>query len=766
MNTQNNVLGIRVSGNIISELSDRIPNNFMALNELVKNAYDADATSVKINLLTSEKKIIVQDDGYGMDRIGIENLLHIARSNKNYAVMRSNGRITQGEKGLGALATFHFGNSVTWETSQDEITALKFSVQKNEILDKDNINEYQTTIIESSTSFKGTKITIDDISSEEFDFIVSTLENKKTTSKLVRSLFDSDGINNFSVAVSVDGKSCVNNEDLTVPEYNNQERIYKVEYDSTDEAGEIKFFYKDTLVFKEPFSMDSTLSDFNVKCKLNIYDLGGKVSNANFPALYHKEQERPDITPLVYINQGFFKNYILFDVDVARRVRSAEALAQMTGEIEIRTQSNKLMFNADRTEINENIITAKLKTEIERLNKNIQKIGAKYKAPFIEMNRGRLPAAVITHKSLDITDKNEDQIKLLVSKNISNKIFAELTCSEIFDDKVTYNFLGKEIEAKLFKKEPPKKEPPKDEPPQNPQGQDNEPPPQKGGHGDVENPANPAVITLKEFRVVKTIGSTGQINLYDFIVQKDTKDSSGNAIPLNEITVSDNKGLMQTANILPAVNTPQEVTIIYTYNDSKTGSESKSLALVFVEPQKLPMGSVIANTGIIHTHGIGGFNVSFDPVAGKLVEQINSLGTDNYPEMIACSLRTLFELGVDAIKNKTSTSTSFNGMKASVSPSNKNLEEKVKEIVDFVTQNRNCNNIASCLNSLSCTNVSYYTLKNIANADRISRNAGESNLGAHKGTTNLSQQQIFDISNSASAFLIFVEGIVGAADNF
>ena len=105
-------------------------------------------------------------------------------------------------------------------------------------------------------------------------------------------------------------------------------------------------------------------------------------------------------------------------------------------------------------------------------------------------------------------------------------------------------------------------------------------------------------------------------------------------------------------------------------------------------------------------------------------------------------------------------------MKASVSPSNKNLEEKVKEIVDFVTQNRNCNNIASCLNSLSCTNVSYYTLKNIANADRISRNAGESNLGAHKGTTNLSQQQIFDISNSASAFLIFVEGIVGAADNF
>lgn len=763
MSIQNNLLGMKVSGNIISELSDRIPNNFMALNELIKNAYDADAASVQINLLTTEKKMIIQDDGCGMDRFGMENLFHIARSNKNYAVMRPNGRITQGEKGLGALATFHFGNNVSWETSQDSITAYKFRVIKSEVIDKDDIGEYQTTILELEASFKGTKITIGDISSSEFDFIVTTLKNKKTASKLVRSIFDSAGISDFSVTLSVDGIPCVDKDDLVIPEYNNQERIYKVEYDSIDETGEIKFFYKDTLVFKEPFSMDSTLSDFNVKCKLNIYDLGGKVSNANFPALYHKEQEKPDITPLVYINQGFFKNYILFDVDVARRVRSAEALAQITGEIEIRTQSDRLMFNADRTEINENIITAKLKTEIERLNKTIQKIGAKYKTPFIEMNRGRLPLTVITHKNLDITDKNVDQIKLLVSKNISNEVFAELTSSKIFGDKVIYTFFGKEIEARLFKKEPPKEEPPKNEPPKNPKGKDTEPPPQEGS-GD--NTTNPAIITLKEYRVVKTIGQTGQINLYDFIVQKDTKDSSGNAIPPNEIIVSDNKGLMQTANILPAVNMPQEVTITYTYNDSKTGSESKLLALVFVEPQKLPMGSAIANTGIIHTHGIGGFKVSFDPVAGKLVEQINSLVIDDYSEMIACSLRTLFELGIDVIKNKCSSSINFTALKTSISPRNKSLEDKVKEVVDFIAPKHNREFIAKHLLSLNYTNVSFDTLKNIANSSRISTNAGESNLGAHKGTTNLSQQQIVDISNSASAFLIFVEGIVGAADNF
>ena len=39
---------ITVSGNILSELSEKIPNNIIALNELIKNSYDAKATKVKI----------------------------------------------------------------------------------------------------------------------------------------------------------------------------------------------------------------------------------------------------------------------------------------------------------------------------------------------------------------------------------------------------------------------------------------------------------------------------------------------------------------------------------------------------------------------------------------------------------------------------------------------------------------------------------------------------------------------------------------------
>ncbi len=751
MNAQKITLGMKVSGNIISELSDRIPNSFMALNELIKNAYDADATLVSINILTTEKKIIIQDDGCGMDKSGMENLLHIARSNKDHALKRSNGRITQGEKGLGALATFHFGNSVTWETSQNNTTAYKFTVLKNKILEKDDINEYQTTIEESFSSFKGTKITITDLQSEEFDFIVSTIKNKKITSKLVRSLFDSNGIENFVVNLSVDGKSCVGKEDLVINEDNNIERIYKVEYDSSDKRNAIAFYYKDTLVFEEKFTLDNSLSSFRIKCKLNIYDLGGKISNADFPALYHKEQEKPDITPLVYINQGFFKNYKLFDVDIARQTKSGKSLPQMTGEIEVWTQSDKLMFNADRTEINENTITAKLKTEVQRLNITIQRVGSQYKVPFIALNRGQSPFSVVKNKKLNITGFSAIQINQLVTKNIS-EIYAKLVTYELFDDKVIYNFVGKQIEVALIKQEQPENNPNVIVAPALP----------KDSNGNTQKPA---VITLTEYRIVKTVGVTGQIDLNKFIVKKDTKDSSGKEIPLSDISVSDNYGLIQTPNILPSITSPKEIKITYAYNDIKTGLESKTLTIVFVASQKSPIQSSAKDNWLIHNHGIGGFKVSFDNVAGKLVEQVNNLRVEDYTEMIACCLRTLFELGVDAIKNTNTNSASINNLKSSIFPREKNLTIKVKEIVDFVKDRKNREHIVKHLSNISCTNVSFETLNNIANSDRISTNAGESNLGAHKATTNLSREQIIDIANSASAFLIFVEGIIGAANN-
>ena len=73
---------IRVAGNILSELSEKIPTNLVAINELIKNAYDAMADNLLIDFNSENKTLIFEDDGDGMSIEGINALFHISRSTK------------------------------------------------------------------------------------------------------------------------------------------------------------------------------------------------------------------------------------------------------------------------------------------------------------------------------------------------------------------------------------------------------------------------------------------------------------------------------------------------------------------------------------------------------------------------------------------------------------------------------------------------------------------------------------------------------------
>ncbi|WP_026895750.1 hypothetical protein [Clostridiisalibacter paucivorans] len=54
-------IGLKVSCNIISGLSERIPNHFVAFNKLIKNAYDEESVDIRIS--TDKRIILVIDDG-------------------------------------------------------------------------------------------------------------------------------------------------------------------------------------------------------------------------------------------------------------------------------------------------------------------------------------------------------------------------------------------------------------------------------------------------------------------------------------------------------------------------------------------------------------------------------------------------------------------------------------------------------------------------------------------------------------------------------
>lgn len=95
-------------------------NEESAILELVKNAYDAQASNVIIGI--SGEKIIVEDDGIGMNRQKIlDAWMHVGKSDKEYIVGEGKeSRVLAGSKGVGRFAIARLGAKARIYTKMDE----------------------------------------------------------------------------------------------------------------------------------------------------------------------------------------------------------------------------------------------------------------------------------------------------------------------------------------------------------------------------------------------------------------------------------------------------------------------------------------------------------------------------------------------------------------------------------------------------------------------------------------------------------------------
>lgn len=128
------VLKIRPYARLITMLGDQlIKNERIALVELIKNAYDADAEWVKVSFLNfnddftvnSDSKIVIEDDGNGMNEQIIEkHWLNPAtpekKKRKKIKETTDKGRILQGEKGIGRFAIFKLGKKISIYTRRQK----------------------------------------------------------------------------------------------------------------------------------------------------------------------------------------------------------------------------------------------------------------------------------------------------------------------------------------------------------------------------------------------------------------------------------------------------------------------------------------------------------------------------------------------------------------------------------------------------------------------------------------------------------------------
>lgn len=146
-------LVFQVKPRLLTLLGDQLIRDAnLAVFELVKNAYDANATKCTVVLEnpsdTSEARIIIQDDGTGMDETILRNVwMMIATDNKsqqrthNVRTAKPFNRFPLGEKGLGRLSIHKLGHYIQMITRVKGGSELVMEFDWDKLENAENLNE-------------------------------------------------------------------------------------------------------------------------------------------------------------------------------------------------------------------------------------------------------------------------------------------------------------------------------------------------------------------------------------------------------------------------------------------------------------------------------------------------------------------------------------------------------------------------------------------------------------------------------------------------
>ena len=225
MNT-NTTYRIRPAGRHILTIGrDLIQDNYAAVVELVKNAYDADSPDVHIEFKAfddlSGYSIVISDHGHGMSRDDVINKWMVpSTSDKRHRRKSPEGRVMQGSKGVGRYAssilgtelyleTVHGGEKTTvcldWELFED----AKFLDDVEILIETEYVSEPQRTRL----TMEGNEEFLSEWGEKQFDRLRGELKKLQSP---VSTVFGED---EFCIKLTVNGFPGVENIDETIEPY-------------------------------------------------------------------------------------------------------------------------------------------------------------------------------------------------------------------------------------------------------------------------------------------------------------------------------------------------------------------------------------------------------------------------------------------------------------------------------------------------------------------------------------------------------------------
>jgi signal transduction histidine kinase len=159
-----------ITPRILVQLGEElIKNESIALLELVKNSYDANANLCKVQFLFADEnlvKIVVEDDGDGMDLYTIKNQwLVVGTDHKRTEIIgHKNKRVPLGEKGIGRLGVHKLGRQISLETKTNRSNGVRLNINWDFLSLAERLQDFKISVEEdTSISKTGTRIEISNL---------------------------------------------------------------------------------------------------------------------------------------------------------------------------------------------------------------------------------------------------------------------------------------------------------------------------------------------------------------------------------------------------------------------------------------------------------------------------------------------------------------------------------------------------------------------------------------------------------------------------